>query len=154
MKLIHYWNFSMCSSCLFFTEFVLLIRIPPFYEVNSFDRKWQAHGGFFNIFFLYHFSPSFLGQNAKVSPIFHFELDLSKPDLYFSGAFGGLDTQQDRKPIFFNFWTLKKFQFNQTTFFFNFFKRSHLWFFFQMVETSMLLQKGFDPIYGLLCAFT
>jgi hypothetical protein len=46
---------------IFITEFVLLIKIPPFYEVNSFNRKCQAHGGISKIFFLYHFSPSFLG---------------------------------------------------------------------------------------------
>jgi hypothetical protein len=27
------------------TEFVLLIKTPLFYEVNSFNRKWLAHGG-------------------------------------------------------------------------------------------------------------
>jgi hypothetical protein len=47
---------------IFITEFVLLIKIPPFYEVNSFNRKCQAHGGISKIFFLDHFSPSFLGQ--------------------------------------------------------------------------------------------
>ena len=30
---------------IFITEFVLLIKNPPFYEVNSFTRKWLAHGG-------------------------------------------------------------------------------------------------------------
>ena len=25
---------------IFITEFVILIKIPPFYEVNSFNRKW------------------------------------------------------------------------------------------------------------------
>jgi hypothetical protein len=47
---------------IFITEFVLLIKIPPFYEVNSSNRKWQAHGGISKIFFLDHFSPSFLDQ--------------------------------------------------------------------------------------------
>ena len=51
-------------SFLLSTEFVLMIKIPPFYEVNSFDRKWQAHGGISKIFFLDHFSPSFLGQKC------------------------------------------------------------------------------------------
>ena len=37
---------------IFITEFVLLIKIPPFYEVNSFIRKWQAHGGISKIFFV------------------------------------------------------------------------------------------------------
>jgi hypothetical protein len=52
---------------IFITEFVLLIKILPFYEVNSFNRKWQAHGGFFMNFknnFFDHFSPSFLGQKC------------------------------------------------------------------------------------------
>jgi hypothetical protein len=36
---------------IFITEFVLLIKTPSFYEVNSFDRKWLAHGGISKIFF-------------------------------------------------------------------------------------------------------
>ena len=28
---------------IFITEIVLLIKISPFYEVNSFSRKWQVH---------------------------------------------------------------------------------------------------------------
>ena len=52
--------------CLFF-------KIPPFYEVNSLNRKWQGHGGISEIFLLDHFSPSFLGQKCKISPIFHFD---------------------------------------------------------------------------------
>ena len=41
----------------FITEFVvLLIKTPPFYEVNSFNRKWHAHGRISKIFFLDHFS--------------------------------------------------------------------------------------------------
>jgi hypothetical protein len=47
---------------IFITEFVLLIKIPPFYEVNSFNRKCQAHGRISKIFFLDHVSLSFLGQ--------------------------------------------------------------------------------------------
>ena len=46
------------------TEFVLLIKTPPFYEVNLFNRKRQAHGGISKIFFLDHFSPSFLGRKC------------------------------------------------------------------------------------------
>ena len=34
----------MRSPCHVITEFLLLIKIPPFNEVNSFNRKWQAHG--------------------------------------------------------------------------------------------------------------
>jgi hypothetical protein len=56
-------NSSMPTPCLF-TEFELLIRTPPFYEVNSFNRKWLAHGGISKIFFLDHFSPLFLGQKC------------------------------------------------------------------------------------------
>jgi hypothetical protein len=40
---------------IFITEFVHLIKTPPFYEVNSFNRKCLAHGGDY-------LSPSFLGQ--------------------------------------------------------------------------------------------
>ena len=36
---------------IFTTEFVLLIKIPPFYEENSFNRKWEAHGGILKYFF-------------------------------------------------------------------------------------------------------
>jgi hypothetical protein len=41
------------------------MKTPPFYEVNSCNRKWLVHGGTPKIFFLYHFSPSFLGQKCK-----------------------------------------------------------------------------------------
>ena len=30
---------------IFITEFVLLIKTPLFYDVNSFNRKWLAHEG-------------------------------------------------------------------------------------------------------------
>ena len=43
-------------------EFVVLIKTPLFYEVNSFNRKWLAHEGISKYFFLDHFSLSFLGQ--------------------------------------------------------------------------------------------
>ena len=46
----------------FITKLVLLTKTPLFYELNSFNRKWWAHGGIIKIFFLDHFSPSFLGQ--------------------------------------------------------------------------------------------
>ena len=49
---------------IFINEFVLLIKIHPFYEVNSFIRKWQANVGISNIFLLDHFSPSFLVQKC------------------------------------------------------------------------------------------
>ena len=59
---------------IFITEFVLLFKIPPFYEVNSFNRKWLVHGGISKIFFLDYLSPSFFqARNAKISPIFHFD---------------------------------------------------------------------------------
>ena len=37
---------------IFITEFVLLIKIPPFYGVNLFNRKWQVNAwrDFKNIF--------------------------------------------------------------------------------------------------------
>ena len=53
----YFWNPPYAYRVIFITEFVLLIKIPPFYEANSFDRKWM---NFKNIF-LDHFSPSFLG---------------------------------------------------------------------------------------------
>ena len=34
----------------------------------------KIHGGISKIFFLDHFSSSFLARNAKISPIFHFDL--------------------------------------------------------------------------------
>jgi hypothetical protein len=49
---------------IFVTEFVILIKTPPLFEVNSFNRKWLVHGGISKIFFLDHFSPSFLGQKC------------------------------------------------------------------------------------------
>jgi hypothetical protein len=57
-------NSSMCSQFHFITEFVLLIKTPPFYEVNSFNIKRLAHGGILKIFFLDYFSPSFLCQKC------------------------------------------------------------------------------------------
>ena len=54
---------------IFITEFVLLIKIPPFYEVNSFSRKWQAHGRISKIFILDHFSPSISGQKCYFTHI-------------------------------------------------------------------------------------
>ena len=56
---------------IFITEFVLLIKIPPFYEVNLFNRKRQVHGGISKIFFLDHFSTSFLGQKLPEMLKFH-----------------------------------------------------------------------------------
>ena len=32
---------------IFITEFVLLIKIPPFYEVNSFNPIWHRGRGYF-----------------------------------------------------------------------------------------------------------
>ena len=56
-------NFLEIPPCthheIFIAEFALLIKTPPFYEVNSFNRKQLAHGGISEIFFLGHFSPSF-----------------------------------------------------------------------------------------------
>ena len=49
------------------------IKTPPFYEVNSFNRKWLEHGGISKMFFLNHFSPKFKARNAKISSIFHFD---------------------------------------------------------------------------------
>jgi hypothetical protein len=50
------------NHVIFITEFVFLIKTPPFYEVNSFNRKYLARGGISKIYFLDHFSPSFLGH--------------------------------------------------------------------------------------------
>ena len=55
VKFYHFWpknddekwsrkNIFEISPCthhvIFITEFVLLTKTPPFYEVNSFNRKW------------------------------------------------------------------------------------------------------------------
>jgi hypothetical protein len=41
-----YFEIPPCANhVIFITEFVLLIKTPPFYEVNPFNRKWLAHGG-------------------------------------------------------------------------------------------------------------
>ena len=37
------------------------------------EEKWLPQRGISKIFFLDHFSPSFLDQNGKISPIFHFD---------------------------------------------------------------------------------
>ena len=44
------------------TEFVILCKNPPLYEVNQIVQKWLAHGEIPKIFFLDHFFPSILGQ--------------------------------------------------------------------------------------------
>ena len=51
LKLMVKWsrkNISEIPPCahhvIFITEFVLLIKTPLFYKVNSFNRKWLAHG--------------------------------------------------------------------------------------------------------------
>ena len=47
-----FFEISLCTHhFIFITEFELLIKIPPFYEVNSFNRKWLAHGEISKIFF-------------------------------------------------------------------------------------------------------
>ena len=66
MKFYHFWpkndgekwsrkNVFEIPPCAHYvisiTEFILLIKIPPLYEVNSFNRKWQAHGGISKIIF-------------------------------------------------------------------------------------------------------
>ena len=57
------WKFfNSHTIVIFITEFVLLIKTPPFYEANSFNRKWLVHGGISKIFFLDHFSSAFLEQ--------------------------------------------------------------------------------------------
>ena len=54
---------SPCANhVIFVTEFELLIKTPPFYEVNSF--KIENGDCISKIFFLDHFSPSFLGQKC------------------------------------------------------------------------------------------
>jgi hypothetical protein len=43
--------------------FLLLnLRFVTFYEVKRIRKKWIPHGRISKIFFLDHFSPSFLGQ--------------------------------------------------------------------------------------------
>ena len=51
---------------IFITEFILLIKTPLFYEVNSFNRKWLAHERISKMFFLDHFSSLFLGQKYYI----------------------------------------------------------------------------------------
>ena len=63
----------MRTPCHFITEFVLLIKTPPFYEVNLFNRIWFAHGGISKYVFLDHFSSSFLGQKIFFCHIFNFD---------------------------------------------------------------------------------
>ena len=60
-----YWYPSnpLCTlKVLSITEIAISCRSPHFYEVNWIRRKWLAHGGIPKIFFLDHFSTSFLGQ--------------------------------------------------------------------------------------------
>ena len=64
---------SLLLHVTFNTEFILLLKIPPFYEVNLFNRKWQAHGGISKIFLLDHFYRHLYARNNKISPIFHFD---------------------------------------------------------------------------------
>jgi hypothetical protein len=49
------------KKVIFITEFVFLDLYPHFYEVNQGSEKGL---GISNIFFLDHFSPSFLGQKC------------------------------------------------------------------------------------------
>ena len=84
VKMEYGWNFSLSGlkimmksglekmfvkflhgHVIFIAEFVLFTKTPPFYEVNSFYKKWWSHGGILNIFFLDHFSPSFLSQKCQ-----------------------------------------------------------------------------------------
>ena len=56
-------EFPPCSKeVISITEFALLCKNPPFYEVKKKSEKGFAHGGISNIFFLDHFSPLFLDQ--------------------------------------------------------------------------------------------
>ena len=49
---------------IFISQFVLLTKNPPFYKVNSFNRKWLAHRGISKKNILGHFSPSFIDQKC------------------------------------------------------------------------------------------
>ena len=40
----YFWP-KYAHHVIFITEFVLLIKTPPFYGVNSFNGKWLVHGG-------------------------------------------------------------------------------------------------------------
>ena len=57
LKFLHALTMSFLLLNLYFWS-----KFPPFYEINLLNRKWQAHEGISKIFFLDHFSPSFLGQ--------------------------------------------------------------------------------------------
>ena len=59
LRFLHALTMSFLLLNLYF-----LTKISPFYEANSFNRKWWAHEGISKIFFLDHFSPSFLGQKC------------------------------------------------------------------------------------------
>jgi hypothetical protein len=54
--------YPCAKEVIFITEFALLCRNPPYYEVKKIFQKGFAHGGISKIIFLDHFSPSFLGK--------------------------------------------------------------------------------------------
>ena len=58
LKFLYALTMSFLLLNLYFWPKILLS------EVNSFNRKWWAHRGISKIFFLDHFSPSFLGQKC------------------------------------------------------------------------------------------
>ena len=66
----NYFEISPCGKMVIFvTEFVILHKNLPFYEVrkNEFPGSRFPHGGILKYFFLGHFSPSFLGQKFNFS---------------------------------------------------------------------------------------
>ena len=59
-----YFQFSSMQEDGYFCYWIcdFFCETPPFYEVKWIRRKLLPHGGISKIFFLDHFSPSFLGQ--------------------------------------------------------------------------------------------
>ena len=60
-----FWNPSMCNQghfCYWICNFVKKILLSL--KLNWFRRKWLSHGRISKMFFLDHFSPSFLDQKS------------------------------------------------------------------------------------------
>ena len=68
------WHLAQWNQSQFNTRFMTNSTLVCTFDQNSVIKMtWWAHGGFSKIFFLDHFSSSFLARNAKISPIFHFD---------------------------------------------------------------------------------
>ena len=79
---------SCAHHVIFITEFILLTKNPPFYEVNSFNRKWWAHGdGDIMVRFL---CVNLLKQDIKTRITIH--------TIFFNGIGKGKGKWQDLNP--------------------------------------------------------